>query len=159
MPGLPEIDSLATYGGAKQNYSQVENPLTDMDALQWNIAATSMAAATHTVTRGWVRFTTSATVPALIAHDAVWGNGSSVTPVVARTGAGVFTLTFPTTVTDENLVTHPVNIRGAWGDLRGNTFANAARRDVTSPNVITVYTAASGSANDIAGSTIDIFYL
>lgn len=159
MAGLPDIDSLATYGGQKINYSQVVDPTTDMDATQWTIMATSAAGATHTVTRGWVRFTTSATTPTLVAHDAVWGNAPLVTPVLARTGAGVFTITFPVTTTDDNNVVHTTNIRGAWGEVRGNTFANSSRRDVTAANVITVYTAASGTANDIAGATVDVYFL
>lgn len=163
MAVIPDVDSLATYGGALENYGiGVIDPLTDRDALAMNRALATVAGMSHTAIRAWCRFTTAATTGGmvLVSHDAVWGNGSSVAPVLARSSAGVFTVTWPTTVTDELGVSHAVSFRCS---LRPNVssstcyHANAVR---TSANILTVYTfLANGTADDIAGTTVNVFVI
>jgi hypothetical protein len=156
---LPDTDSFATYGGSLQNYAPVEDPTTDRDALAANQAYASIAAATHTVARAWARFVTSATTPSLATtngNDANWGNSLGVQPTPARVSTGVFTLTWPSTIVDENGGTHTVNLRRAFAQPEGATLYNAQAL-VTAPNIVTVYTfTAAGSANDIAGVTVHV---
>lgn len=167
MATLPNIADLSSYGGIKANYAPVEDPQTEWDAGDRNRMANDVAMMVPVANKAYVRFTTSATTPTLVDHNAQWGNGPSVVPVIARTGTGVFTITFPANVNDQ-LVGDPLNsansshallIRAVHGSVEGNTFANTARFLVTSPNVLTVYTAASAVANDIAGSTVLVICL
>lgn len=161
MPsGLPEIDSLETYGGEKSNYAPVEDSSTDESADHRNLYAMNVAAMTQTAIRAWCRFVGHAvtpTDPTSNVHGAVWGNGSGVKPTVARTGSGTYTITWPSTVTDELNEDHTVNLRCVLRpNVEGSTLYHATA-SVTSSNVVTVYTFnAAGSANDAAGVTIGV---
>jgi hypothetical protein len=163
MPsGLPDIDSLSTFGGALANYNgqAVVNPLTDRDAGAANIAYMDTALMTATAIRCWCRFTCAATTGAmvLVAHNSLWGNGAPVNPVLARTGTGVFTVTFPSSVTDPLTVVHSLNLRAAFAHDLGAPTLYSVRPVVTSSNVITVYTYNSaGSANDLVGIDVNVF--
>ncbi len=108
---LPGIDTLSTYGGKMVNYAPVEDPTTDRDATAANQSYASTAAMTHTAPRAWARITMAATTGAmvLVAHDAVWG--TSVAPTFAHVSTGVFTITWPVTVTDELGTTQTVSLR------------------------------------------------
>lgn len=113
-----------------------------------------VAAMTRTATRCWVRFTLGAS-PALAItnpHDALWGNDSGVTPVLAHATTGEWTITWPATITDDLGVSRPVNLRRARVTLEGATLA-FVQCSVTAPNVVTVYGFnTSFSANDLSSS-------
>ena len=160
MP-LPDIDDYnATFGGSKVNYAPVEDVTTDEDAAVRNAYVADVAMMTPTAIRGWVRFTASATAPVLVAHNANWGTGAGVAPVLARTGVGVFTITVPATVTDPLGNTHTVNLRDAWVNARGAATFLFCGAVVTSANVITVYIgSAAGAASDAAGTDFGVIYI
>ena len=83
----------------------------------------------------------------------MWGSSSGVKPTLARTSAGVYTLTWPTTVTDQLGASHNVNLR--WAKASCEDAAGFFRAKVTSPNVVTVTcTDTSNAANDFAGDVI-----
>lgn len=170
MP-LPNISSLDDYGGPIKNYGSVLNPETDEDAKFRNRYACDVAMIGHTVARAWMRFVAvdggAPTDPASNVHDALWGNAVGVKPVPARTGEGIWTCTWPTTVNDELTVedvalgggeTHSVNFRFAFA--QATTVGGVIKHviaEVTSPNVVTVRGfLANGTADDIAGSTITV---
>lgn len=170
MP-LPNISSLDDLGGALANYAPVTDPTTDEDAKFRNRYACDVAALGHTAPRAWVRFTAVAagapTDPASNVHDALWGSAVGVKPVVARTGVGIWTVTYPTTVNSELTlkpvdqgggVTHTVNLRTAIA--QATAVAGVLRHavaEVTTANVVTVrgFTA-GGVADDIAGSVVTV---
>ena len=139
---LPDVDTIDTYDGAKVNFGPVEDPTTDRDATGANRAYASIAMATRTLSRAWVRITTSATAPAVVAHDAVWGSGASVAPTITRLSVGEFSIVWPATVQDGiptaalGRETHAVNIRWARGSYEGNLedpyIAAAARTSANS---------------------------
>lgn len=160
MAGLPDVDALTSYGGAKENYAPVEDSTTDEDAEHRNLYAGNVAMMTHTAVRAWVRLkghASSPTDPSSNVHDAVWGNDATVKPATARTGTGVFTITWPETVTDELGEEHSVNLRQVVGvNVEGSTlyFAQAT---ITAPNVVTLYVFnSSAAANDAAGVTFGV---
>lgn len=170
MP-LPDISSIDDVGGAKANYSPVTDPTTDEDAADRNRAFCDVAMMGHTAPRGFVRFVTTngaaPTDPASNVHDALWGSAVGVKPVVARTGEGIWTITWPATVDDELTLedaalgggeTHTVNVRTAIAQATAvaGVLVHAVA-EVTSANVVTVrgFTAA-GTSDDIAGSTITV---
>lgn len=159
MP-LPDVDDLAALGGTFQNYASVEDPNTDCDAAFFNKNNANNAAMTQTLPRAICTFVGNATTPtdppSGFVHAAVWGASAPVKPTPARTGAGVYTLTFPTTVTDELGDSHTVNFRRAHGFAEGST-AYHVQVEVTSANVLTVRVFdAGGTPNDAAGVNLTV---
>lgn len=160
--GLPDVDSLSTYGGAKSNYASVEDATTDLDATQYNIMAANVAGMTQTAWRAWCAFVGKASSPpddpSSNVHGAVWGNGLSVKPTVARTGTGVYTVTWPTTVTDELGTSHTVNLRRACWNIEGTTPFEVTVT-LTSVNVATIrtFTVGTSTPNDAVGTTITVY--
>lgn len=160
MAGLPDVDALASYGGVKANDFNVEDPTTDEDAAHRNLYAANTAAATHTLIRAYRRLVGNATTPTdpgSNVHDAVWGDSLAVKATIARTGTGVYTITWPTTVTDELGVVHTVNLVDGWANINGSVLY-FAQVTITAPNVATVYVFnSSAAANDAVGVTIAVF--
>lgn len=170
MP-LPDISSIDDFAGPLNNYAAVTDPTTDEDAKYRNRYVCDVAMMGHTAPRGFVRFTAvddaAPTDPASNVHDALWGSSVSVKPVVARSNEGIWTVTWPATVSDEITAedesigggeTHTVNIRAAIAQATavGGVLKHAVA-EVTSSNVVTVRGfLANGTADDIAGSTITV---
>ena len=160
--GLPDIDALATYGGAKTNYQGVGvvNPDTDRDAGDANQAYASVAAMTQTSPRVWVQFTTAATTGALVlvAWAAHWKPATPTPPVLARSAAGKFTITFPASITDELSVNHTVAFRGGFGNAASTTTVlGPVQVTATAGNVLEACISASGAFADSVGTTVDVF--
>lgn len=152
----PDIDTVATYGGALENAWPIEDPNTDQDADGLNECKASTAAMTHTSARCWARFTSDPTTPAFPStnpHDSHWGSTLAVRPTLARTGVGVYTLTWPSTVTDELGETHSVNLRWAKASLENQAAVVCA--EATSVVLVTIKLFdMAGAAADYAGKVI-----
>lgn len=156
---IPDTDSVNTYGGALNNAGPVEDPTTDRDAGAMNKALASVSGMTHTAVRAIVRFTAAASGGAmvLVSHDAVWGNSNSVAPTLGRTGTGIFTITWPSSVTDELTVSHTVALRYGTSNPRGSVFYQP-QVVITSGNVATVYVFNAGNAaSDAVGADFEVF--
>jgi hypothetical protein len=157
---LPDSATYDTYGGAKTNYAPVEDYSTDEDAADRNEYVADVAGMTHTAVRCWRRFLGNAvtpTDPGSNVFDNVWGNDLADKPTVARTGAGVYTVTYPATIVDDNGTTRSINLRGGWANVEGSTLYFTTVT-VTSPNVLTVRVFNTAfAANDAAGVTIAVF--
>lgn len=155
---LPDVDSLAIMGGSLVDYgSGVEDPSTDRPAVGSNVGYADAAAATHTVTRAWVRIVGSATAPTVATHDSVWGNSLAVTPTLVRNGVGDITITWPATVNDEiaNTALHTVNIRGCHApNIEGATLGFANLSQVTANTARLRLLSTAGAASDFAGLTV-----
>lgn len=161
---LPDIDTIATLGGALQNFAPVEDPTTDLDAGADNASRTNVAMMTHTAVRAMRRFLGHATTPADpvsgFIHDAVWGSSAPVKATVTKGGTGIYPLTWPTTVQDELGVAHTLNLRcaRAWVEITGSVRYSAEAR-ATAGNVVEVRVFIDGGAgadalNDAAGFNI-----
>lgn len=159
---LPAVDSIATYGGAKQDYSPVVDPTTDEDAASRNKYAANVAMATHTLVRAMRSFVgvngAAPTDPVSgFVHDAVWGSTPDVKPVVARSGEGVWTVTWPETITDELGDEHTVDLKRAHAQVECDGTLYHATAKVTAANVVTVRGwLSNGTADDLAGCTITV---
>jgi hypothetical protein len=121
----------------------------------------NVAGMTQVLPRAMVRLTTAntgaPTDPGSNVHYAVWGNTAGVKPVVARSSAGVFTITWPTTVTDALAVVHTLALFTGWANVEGATYTQA-EVTITSANVATLRTFnAAGSVADTTGVTITVF--
>ena len=159
MPaGLPDVDTLATYGGALANAFQLVDPTTDEDAAWRNLYAMNVAAMTQTAVRAVRAFTGHATTPgdpASNVHAAVWGNDNSLKPAVAHSGTGIYDITWATTMADGLGQTHSVNFRWARASvMQSDGTFRAAHAKVLSPNIIRVYTYSGTTLNDLVGELI-----
>ena len=137
---LPDVDDLDTLGGAFADYDNVEDPTTDLGAAFYNKNNANTAMMTQTAARAICTFVGGA-VPADpgsgFVHAAVWGGSAPVKPVVANTGTGVYTVTWPASVNDELAVSHTVNLRRGHTAVEGGT-PYITTTEITSANVATV---------------------
>lgn len=160
MP-LPNASTIDTYGGQKADAWPVEDPATTASAANWNDAISDVAGMTHTAVRARIRWTgatyTSGTMTMTIeSRDAVWGNAETVT--VTQTAAGVYVLTYPSTITDALGVTRAVSFVDVASVKVASSPPRAWYADVTSPNVVTIHTTdLAGSANACNGQSITAF--
>lgn len=159
---LPDVDTIDTFGGALEDYGiGIVDPTTDRAAEDGNKAFANVAMMTHTNPRAVCRFVGHATTPtdptSGLVHDAQWGDAVAVKPTVAKTGTGVYTITWPTDVDDELSESHALNLKAAWGQAEGST-AYHVQCSVTSANVVTVYVFdMAGTANNAAAATISVW--
>lgn len=156
---LPDVDDLNTYGGALNDYAPVEDPSTDESAAFRNKYAANVAMMTQTICRAYARFVTAATTGgmSLAAHRALWGSLPAVAPTLARSGVGIYTVTWTATQNDLLSVSHTLNFIAAWGGTRTTTSADSMKAIPTAANVVTVYVRdAAGALTDTA-TTVDLF--
>lgn len=150
---LPESDSLDTYGGEKNDYGPVVDPTTDRAAADANKAFATVAMGSRMVPRVEVAFLGHATAPTVSAWEAVWKGTTTTAPVPAHSATGVYTLTFPSSVNDELIEAHVVNMQRAWGQAEGATAYHV--QCSVSANVVTVRVFdMAGAANDAVGATL-----
>lgn len=161
---LPRIASLSSYGGAKTNLSPVEDYSTDEDASDRNNYVADVAGMTHTACRAWRSFVTGASAasePPSNAHDSNWGNAPGVLSSAVRSAvtAGQYVVTWPATVTDELGNVSTLNIRRAWASIEGG-IPGLVTVQVSGANSVTVNLFnPSGTANDLAGSIVTVFFV
>ena len=172
-PPLPDVDSLATAGGALKDYSPPIDPTTDRSAAGANTAYANQAAATHTTTRAIARVKWNGTsAPTILWHDEVWNNGSNPAPTVQRVGVGQMLLIQANgasggTVVDEipsNMPgggsnPHTLNLQVGWANCEGAPYMGAV--GISSPSTIAmnIYGFVTGGATfqDPASAVFHIF--
>lgn len=154
MP-LPDASSLDTYGGSKANYGVGPvDPSTDDDADEINKMKADVAMGTRMVPRCETVFTGHATTPVYTTHEAVWKGATATAPTIARAATGRYTITYASSVNDELVIAHTLNLKRAWAQAEGTTAYHVQAR-VTSVNVITVDVFdMAGVANDAVGVTL-----
>lgn len=154
---LPSKDSFATYGGVKFDFIDVVDPTTDRSATEMNVALASLSMMTRTCPKAIIQIDGYASGPNVIYHESLWGNSSDLTPVVARTTTGTYTITWPSTVTDPLDEDHSLSLKTGWGNC--SLAATIVSVAMTSTNVVTVTTSnAAGSLVDVGTSyRIDVF--
>lgn len=158
---FPAKDTIAGYGGVLNDYAAVVDPTTDRPAAGSNQAYGTAAAMTHNAAKAFARVVLAASTGALAlassnGHDAAWGSSAPVVPTLVRTALGVFTITWPATITDEIGATQSVFFRYAQGTVEGAS-AYLLTSSVTAANVVTLYAwTTAGAASDLVGVTINL---
>lgn len=158
--------TIADYGGPYVDRGVKRDPSYQMGANQGNRFLVDTAQATRTVPRATVLFqlaTSGSTIdPANVTHTSVWGSGSTEKPTVARTGTGVYTVTWASSFDDEmpapNTVTESVVFTFAEGqpNVRGATDGRARVVSIIS-NVVTVQVYNTANAlSDLGGSASQV---
>ena len=131
-----------------------------LGADEWTSCAADVAMLTRTGARAWIKFTgatyTSGTMTmTIVSRLAMWGNAETVT--VTQTSAGVYVITYPTTVTDELGATKTLS----FVDVLAVKVASSPPRawyGSVAANVVTLHmTDLTGSANACNGQTITVF--
>lgn len=155
---LPDADSIETFGGAKQDAPiGVVDVQSERSAADVNKAYEDVAQMTRTANRAWARVALSGAAAALASpngSDALWGNGSP--PACdAPGGTGVYTVTWPSTVTDALGAAHTVSFKRCRAFVEGGGTFALVMAAVTAPNVVTIYTAVpNGTPTNLAGYTV-----
>lgn len=156
------VRTIADYGGAYVDARVVKNPQCEMAASKGNRLLEDVAQLTATGFRAMVRFTTTATVApvayaaASVTYRSFWGSGDSVKPAVAKTGTGLYTVTFASSYNDGLLIeAETVALEAAHCTLQGSTLAPPPQVTALSSTVVslTVMTSAF-AASDLSGAAI-----
>lgn len=148
--------TIASYGGAYVDLKVVEDPTSQISAANFNRLAEDVAQLTITGIRAAVRFPLVASGASTVSSAwSNWGAGSGIYPTVARTGTGVYTVTYSATQTDGLAESETVGFIDADGGIRSATVFGQVNCVVTSGNVVTVYVANSaGTLADLTVGTI-----
>ena len=159
---LPSSDAYLTYGGELENYSQVEDPQTDLDAEASNQLRASAAGITNTCFRAIVDFTIGdpgGITPILNQHYAVWDTVSSDPPVITYMSIGVYQIQFPNSVFDLRGASQDLNLLGSVVNVNvdnGNGFFATSRRNNATTFTVYMWSAVDASLEDIGGTNNSI---
>jgi hypothetical protein len=153
---------LAAYGGPYQDARPVSDPLTQVASELLNLELNDVAQLTRTPTKVRAMFVTDGTnSPSVVAYGhTLWGTGNTYKPTVARTGVGIFTVTFETSYddgldeTEETLSLVDADAKQEW---LASGFALAELRARAAANVIHVGLFVSGSLADTTGDRITVW--
>lgn len=159
MSGFPRRVSRDTFGPELANIYPVENPESDIPASSFNAAFHQLAGlnAAH-ASRAIVVAEWSGSAMSVSYQAEAWNsNGDQAHPVVARTGIGVYTVTFASSYLDEEGTSISTQLLYAEAIAIGAVTAWANRKrafawvDTGSPLVVNVTTwdEASGVAADV----------
>lgn len=168
---LPDRDTLATYGGAMENYFEIVDPTTDEEAEWRNKYAANVAMMTHTITRAARSFlgttggATAVSDPSSgFAHDALWGDSPSYKPSVTHVATGTYDAIWPSQVLDELGSSHTLQIRRSWAQVESSDgtlrIANAKVMSAQKVRIYTYEPAVAGNAptlSNLVGEVISVF--
>lgn len=168
---LPDRDSGSTYGAlSKVNYQNLPpaDPTTDWSNPLLAPGICNIAGLTQTAPRVCLTMTLAASDGYLVVNSwfAVWGNVTTTAPVLHRVSTGIFTITWPTVVSDEYDASlgiynnHTVNLTKSWGNLQNSTTLHSVSCYPSLANQITVNLVNNSNAlNDFVGFQLDVFAL
>jgi hypothetical protein len=163
---LPDKSNIANYGGSRTNGTAKVNPRTDVGAEDVNPLINDVGMLSVLGWRVWYAFSWTGTVIAVTGNDEMW-NGTSgyVAPLGARTSAGIYTITYPTTVLDfigstdpSGGIVHTLSLRAAQAhDRNSGTTSYSVSAIPTSGNIITVYLRTGGALVDVNNLVLDVW--
>ena len=165
---VPDLDSLSTYGGTTVDYSPPWDPRYQKSSQFYCKALSAAAGLTQTMPRAVLTISSS---PAVTASKTLWSNGAGAAITVATSSAGVYVVTFPTTVYDDitsgypgyTSAGHTVNLRAGWASVTRGTSADYVAQCNVSGVEATVYVRNAGSsfalANIPSGSVLNLWVI
>jgi hypothetical protein len=156
---MASIQSIDSYGGRKYDDAPVEVSLVEMSSSEDMRRSEDLVHGTRVSfgRRTGVRFVTTTSNGAItpIAGRSHWGAGSNL-PTVARTGDGLYTITYAATYTDALDVVEDVVFFEADGHVESLSTAGKVQCTVAS-NVISVAVFnAAGLLSDLGGG-VNVF--
>lgn len=150
MAGFPTRISRTALGPTKQNAAiGVIHPAKYIGAVETELAYWQVSGLSVAAPRAWALVTwDGATAVSLTAAGEAWDPNGASAPTVARTSAGVYTVTYAATYNDETGTAVSTNLLAASVTARGTT-ARIPTWEIASSRIITVYLFdAAGSAAD-----------
>lgn len=148
--------TIGSYGGPKLDSLPVSNPETQVAASEMNRYMEDLAQTTRTVLRAAATFLTSSAAPAIlpagsVTHRSVWGSGSGQQPVVEKTGAGLYTITYDPSFTDPLGTVEAVAFYAGHASCMSANSGDivTARALTVAANVVTVGVYAAGALSDV----------
>lgn len=163
MP-LPDVDSLATAGGAVLDYSPVIDPTRERPAAGANAGFLDATSATHTVPRAWARIKSAgAGLPTFLFHDEPFNNGLNPAPTLQRIAVGNWAVIYANgasggVVVDELNNNHTLNLQSAIVSAENVPLLCCA--GVSAPNIIglSFYNAigASVAVDPVSGAIFNV---
>lgn len=156
---MPTPRTIDTYGGTFVDALPVEDATSEQSADYANRLHEDVAQLTRSALKCVVTFpTTTDAAPATVSAASVtclsqYGTGSSTKPVVAKTAAGVYTLTFAATYDDALSETDPFTITAANASVDAAILGYAQASHSGVVVTVKVYDPASAfAASDLSGS-------
>lgn len=147
MSGFPTRPSLTSFGPKRVNRSAVRSAVHDAGADFANLVRWNLAGLGQSAPRAWVLAGYSGGTFAIAAQGNAW-QGAAPTP--ARTGAGVYTLTYAATYADADGVEVATNLIGAIVCPKAGANPLTCDWNITDGRVVTVrlFRASTEAATD-----------
>lgn len=155
MAGFPTRTSRTAYGPAFRNAGNgVTNPETHAGAFLIGLLAWQTAGLSCAGSLAWALIAWDGAALTLTAASEAWDANSAALPTVARSGAGVYTVTYAATYNDETGTAVVSNLRAAVVAPQGSA-CRIGVGSVASGRIITARTFdAAGSAADADGALV-----
>ena len=152
MAGFPTRTTRAAFGPTKRNVStglitaEYHQGATEVNLDYWQTAGMSLA-----VCRAWALLAWDGASLTLSAAGEAWDTTAASVPTVARSSAGVYTVTYEATYVDETTTAVSTALLGAQGTAQGSA-CRIVTCTISSARIITVRVFdAAGSAADADG--------
>jgi len=156
MPGFPLTPSRDTFGPTLEEWGKVRNPKREIGQATWNLTFWQLAAISQLIPIARVEL--AAADGARVASAEGWNPNGSVglKPACARTGTGVYTVTYAATYADEPTANNPNGVQRPFVPRTGRVTVRGVDGGVTSDRVgiatvvgqvITVRTTIASSGN------------
>jgi hypothetical protein len=150
MSGFPTRPSRTAFGPTKLNTTAgLLHPAYHTGSTETNLSYWQLAGCGVVTHRAWALLAWNGAVLSLSASAEAWDANGSAVPTVARTGAGVYTVTYAATYNDETGTAASTALLAAAAHPQGSASRHATCA-ISSGRIITVY------AFDAAGSAADV---
>lgn len=148
MPLPSEPSDLDTYGGPKIDADDPVDGDTDRKAAEVNQAFLDLGQMTNMTHKARLAFTVA---DGVVRHRALWGSALAIKPNFVHAGTGVFSFTFPTSITDALGEVHDISFTDGLTNFTGST-PYVCNVTVDTANTITVRVwSVAGSLTNPAG--------
>jgi len=150
----PNSFSYDTVGGTKEDSFAIPDSQIYRTAEEENAIYAYCAETSRTNFNAWVRLQSNAITPTLLTWGAVWAGATPTLPVLARTGTGTYTVTFPATVADEQGNLYTLNFKMAQCTCEGSTLSVAQYSLNVNSLTIYLFNPTTGSLSDFSGNAV-----
>lgn len=150
--------SAASYGCPKHDPNPIiSDPTGTVSAAEFCRVASDLGQLTNTTYKAWVKFpTTTSGNPTASSGQSHMGVGSGQLPTIVRTTTGTYTVTYPSSWTDDSQTvggvgkTETISFVDSRGDVVGSTKGDVQTSE--SGSVVTAYVFnASNALSDLGG--------
>jgi hypothetical protein len=151
--------TLANYGGRYFNVGPVANPQGYVSEAKMNRFLEDVAQMTRTATRAQVHFIPGATDPDVLWHWTIWGSSPSEAPTIDRTGTGLYTVTYPTSLIDALDEEETLSFASVMPTIISANADRAIVSGFTANSVSLKVRNAANALNDLTGVEIVVLWI